>query len=364
LLPRNMSKVTDFSVKLITIVEAASEGIVTFLRSGKIEEWVQEISKWRELARRDINNFLQLESVIQFFQVSRPIINEFSMFFLTWIGPWVLLLFWIFSVGLVRFSKYLSKRLEKPETPLINRALAILANFWSKYADVYHDHKVFGLEHIPTNGPAILVWYHGPIPVDYISLVAKLYLRDGRLVNSVVDKTFQNMPLWEEAQRHFKMTSNGKGYCVDLLENGELLGVAVGGAKEACFDSDYSADWGNRNGFAKVALFTGVPIIPIFTENIREAYCTLSIGRDVWKHLYEKTKLPLVPMYGGYPVPLRTHVGEPIRVVKNETDDQLARRVQESMQGMIRMYQNREEGVTDLLLDRVYQQYSLEDKMV
>ena len=175
------------------------------------------------------------------------------------------------------------------------------------------------------------------------------------------------------------MTTNGKGYCVDLLENGELLGVAVGGAREACFDSDYSADWGNRNGFAKVALFTGntfefltlssisylgVPIIPIFTENIREAYSTLSIGRDVWKHLYEKTKLPIVPMYGGYPVPLRTHVGEPIRVVKNETDDQLARRVQEAMQGMIRMYQNKDDGVSDLLLDRVYQQYSLEDKMV
>ena len=53
------------------------------------------------------------------------------------------------------------------------------------------------------------------------------------------------------------MTSNGKGYCVDLLENGELLGVAVGGAREACFDNDYSADWGSRNGFAKVALFTG-----------------------------------------------------------------------------------------------------------
>ena len=127
------------------------------------------------------------------------------MFLLTWIGPWILLLFWIISVGLVRFSKYLSKRLEKPETPLINRAIAILANFWSKYVDVYHDHKLFGLENIPTNGPAILVWYHGPIPVDYISLVAKLYLRDGRLVNSVVDKTFQNMPLWEEAQRHFKV---------------------------------------------------------------------------------------------------------------------------------------------------------------
>ena len=66
-----MSKaVTDFSVKLITVVEAASEGIVTFLRSGKIEEWVQDINKWRILARNDINNFLQLESVTQFFKES------------------------------------------------------------------------------------------------------------------------------------------------------------------------------------------------------------------------------------------------------------------------------------------------------
>ena len=39
---------------------------------------------------------------------------------------------------------------------------------------------------------------------------------------------------------------------MDLLEHGELMGVAVGGAREALFDSDYSADWGGRAGFAKV----------------------------------------------------------------------------------------------------------------
>ena len=44
------------------------------------------------------------------------------------------------------------------------------------------------MEKIPHNTAAILVWYHGPVPIDYISLVSKLYLRDGRMVNSVVDK--------------------------------------------------------------------------------------------------------------------------------------------------------------------------------
>ena len=56
---------------------------------------------------------------------------------------------------------------------------------------------------------------------------------------------------------HLRATAGGKGYCVDLLENGELLGVAVGGSREALFDHDYSANWGGRNGFAKVAMLTG-----------------------------------------------------------------------------------------------------------
>ena len=47
------------------------------------------------------------------------------------------------------------------------------------------------------------------------------------------------------------------GYLVDLLENGEIMGVAVGGAREALFDWDYSVDWGTRTGFSKVAMLSG-----------------------------------------------------------------------------------------------------------
>ena len=71
-----------------------------------------------------------------------------------------------------------------------------------------------------------------------------------------------------------------------------------------------------------------MPIIPIFTENIREAYCSMRTGEDTWRFLYEKTKLPLSPAYGGFPVKLTTHVGAPIRAKPEETADQLAKRVQ------------------------------------
>ena len=46
--------------------------------------------------------------------------------------------------------------------------------------------------------------------------------------------------------------------CVELLEEGQVVGVAVGGAEEALFDWDYSPDWRKRNGFAQLALLTGL----------------------------------------------------------------------------------------------------------
>ena len=59
------------------------------------------------------------------------------------------------------------------------------------YQSHNHDYlrqEIEGLENIPKEGAALLVWYHGPVPVDYIGLVARIYKRDGRLVNSIVDR--------------------------------------------------------------------------------------------------------------------------------------------------------------------------------
>ena len=59
--------------------------------------------------------------------------------------------------------------------------------------------------------------------------------------------------------------------------SGELLGIAPGGAYESLFgDSNYPVLWQQRLGFAKVALKANKPIIPVFTENIRE--CTMTLA--------------------------------------------------------------------------------------
>jgi len=289
----------------------------------------------------------------QVYEISKPALQEILLFLVTCTGPWLFLLLAYLCTALISFSKYLSQRLNKPEAPAINRALALIANTWSAYTSFYHDQTFIGLENIPKDSAALLIWYHGPVPVDFFGLVARIYKRDGRMVNTIVDRCLTALPGYENVEKYLKASAGGKGYCVDLLENGELLAVAPGGSREALFDETYSSDWGDRTGFAKVALLTGAPIIPIFTENIREAYCTMSTGRKIWRYLYNQTRLPIIPIYGGFPVKLTTHIGTPIRVHRDETAHHLKERVQGAIEEMISTYQRSENSINEAVMDRM-----------
>ena len=66
-----------------------------------------------------------------------------------------------------------------------------------------------------------------------------------------------------------KVTSNGRSYYVEKLKKGEIVGVAVGGVEEACFDFDYNTEWGSRTGFANVALEAGKEIKLNLTSSIK-----------------------------------------------------------------------------------------------
>ena len=71
-------------------------------------------------------------------EILTPALKEIFLFSLTCIGPWIFLLLCYISVGLISFSRYLCARLQKPEGPAINRALALVANLWGSYLKLYH----------------------------------------------------------------------------------------------------------------------------------------------------------------------------------------------------------------------------------
>lgn len=70
-----------------------------------------------------------------------------------------------------------------------------------------------------------------------------------------------------------------------------------------------------------------MPIIPVFTQNIREAFRTIRIGQNFFRRVYERIKIPLVPIYGGFPVKLRTIIGKPILYDPSLSAEEVAQKV-------------------------------------
>jgi hypothetical protein len=265
---------------------------------------------------------------------------EIVLWCLTWPGP-----FLHFPLVYITTGVFLVVRYFKGE----EAAYSTVANMWSFYTSCWHRQKFVGLENILTTGSSVLAWYHGPVPIDYWGLVCQVYKRDRRLITTIVDmKLVNNLPFSGIIMKCFKCDALSKVSCVDLLDDGHLIGVAPGGAREAMYDTDYDVLWGKRDGFAKVAVLTGAPIIPIFTENIRLAYCTVTTPGKLLKFIYDMTKLPIAPMYGGFPVQLTTHIGTPITPRKGETAQMLKERVKVTMVEMVNKWQKNRQSMKKL----------------
>jgi len=264
----------------------------------------------------------------------RKMFVELFLWLLTWPVPATFIPLVYLTTGLVRILTHIKGEVV---------ALSTASSIWSKVTVWWHSQEFLGLENIPEEGGAVLVWYHGPLPVDYWGLITKVYSKHKRLIRSVVDKNLMAyLPLSGIIAKTFKLGAFSKVSCVDLLDDGHLIGVAPGGARECMFDDYYDLMWGKRNGFAKVSVLTRSPIIPIFTENIREAYSTFTTAGRLFRFLYRCTGIPVMMLFGGFPVKLTTHIGSPITPRKGETASMLQERVKEAMLDMVTTWRNKQ----------------------
>lgn len=135
----------------------------------------------------------------------------------------------------------------------------------------------------------------------------------------------------------FHCTPGSQESLTEELKNGHIIGLSPGGVFEAQFgDSNYEIMWRKRVGFAKVALRTKCPVIPIFTTNIRETFRTPGIFRKLLRPIYNWTRLPVVPIYGGFPVKLKTVIGPPVEYDPETCSaEELRDRCKQAMQKLI-----------------------------
>lgn len=211
-----------------------------------------------------------------------------------------------------------------------------------------------GLEKIPDDGPALLVYYHGALPLDYYYLVAKCVLHKRRIIHSVVDSFLFHVPGFGILLNAFYCTPGTVSSCASDLSEGNLLGLSPGGVYEALFSDhkQYKLEWKNRLGFAKIALEAKVPVIPVFTKNVREAVRNFSFGKKLMKMIYDKIKLPIAPIYGGLPVKLTTFIGDPIPYDPQLTPESLREKCKESLEDLIAKHQRIPGSICVALIER------------
>ena len=59
---------------------------------------------------------------------------------------------------------------------------------------LFTGYEVHGLDHLPDDGPALLIFYHGTAPVDVYYVWSRYLKEKQRVIHSVGDNFMFNMP--------------------------------------------------------------------------------------------------------------------------------------------------------------------------
>lgn len=226
---------------------------------------------------------------------------------------------------------------------------------WDAHGWLWHGYEIKGIENIP-EGPFLIIYYHGALPIDMYYFIARMQLFKRRLIHTVADRLLFKIPGWSALLEGLCVIPGTVQTCAGVLKCGNPLAISPGGVYEAQFgDHCYRLNWKSRIGFAKVALEAKVPIVPMFTQNVREAFRTVGWLRGVWLRVYSATRVPLAPVYGGFPVKLTTHLGPPIPYDPTLTPDQLQLKVAKAIEDLIEEHQRVPGSILVALSERIYQ---------
>src|SRR5512139_3488572 len=144
--------------------------------------------------------------------------------------------------------------------------------------------RFFGLAHVPTDRPFLLVGNHTIMGVlDAPLLVLGLYEQTGVFVRSLGDHLHFRVPGWRDMLVRFGTVDGTRENCRALMRAGEPILVFPGGAREVFKHKGekYRLIWKNRTGFARMAIEHGCPIVPFAAVGAEECYDILVDSDDI-----------------------------------------------------------------------------------
>ena len=221
--------------------------------------------------------------------------------------------------------------------PLLHRlAHTPLAAPWVHGLLALFDARFSGAARIPREGAALLVGNHACLGLDSFAFTP-LCIRDvGRMPRFLGERNLWRIPGVARFLTSVGAVPGTRDRAVALLERGQLVGVYPGGIDDSWKPASeaYRLQWGNRAGFARIALRAGVPILPIVGEGIDDLLTIVTRERWVGRRLLGSARydlpwavgafgLPFVPRR----IPLVFHVLEPINATGDPDDPEDIERV-------------------------------------
>ena len=190
--------------------------------------------------------------------------------------------------------------------------------------------EVFGIENIPTEGPALLAANHsGTIPVDGAMLKIAVLKEHGRNPWLLAADLAFRIPVIRDVIRAAGNARADRAETVALLHKGELIGVFPEGFKGIGkgWKKRYQLQRFGRGGFVEVAMEAGAPIIPVAIIGGEETYPMIGnlkgLARRLGLPYFPVTPtFPLLGPLGAIPLPSKwiIAVGTPIPTVQHGHD--------------------------------------------
>jgi 1-acyl-sn-glycerol-3-phosphate acyltransferase len=174
----------------------------------------------------------------------------------------------------------------------------------------------FNWEAIPQRGPMLFVGNHTLFAVfDTPILIAELYAQRGIIVRSLGDRIHPSIPVWGRLVEDYGVVTATPDNCASLRRAGEAILVFPGGGREVSKrkGEKYQLVWGDRMGFARMAIRHGCPIVPFSAIGVEDAFDILIDADEILASPFGKLVgrlglrrdlvMPLVKGLGPTPLP-------------------------------------------------------------
>ena len=196
-----------------------------------------------------------------------------------------------------------------------------------------------GEENLPTHRPLMLVGNHTIYGIyDTPVFMLEMYQRHGITLRALGDHVHFKIPVWREFLSGLGVVDGTREAAGQLMDEGQCILLFPGGAREVAKrrGERYRLFWGDRLGFARLALRHGCTVVPFSAVGGEEM---LNIVYDAEELLAspaaavvralgvrQQALIPLAVGLGPLPLPrpkrLYFRIGQPIRAAGPDNDAQ------------------------------------------